>query len=133
MTSSSTRTRKRRRTRQIKRVDIKNFILLSRFEMVVLLVDIATSWWNGFARTRSGACRSYSVRAHKGLQFLYASTHLFYRVCTSFPSIGLSVSLSIGPSVCPSVCWSVHPTFYFLAEFNWKWHRNHGITIKVES
>ena len=61
----------------------------------------------------------YATGAVMYTALLDASTHLYMRVC---PSIGWSVCPSIGPSVYPSI----HPTFFFLAEFNWKWHRNHG-------
>ena len=49
--------------------------------------------------------------------FLDASTYFYMRVCPS-----------IGPSVGPSV----HPAFFLIAEFEWKRHINHWISIEFE-
>ena len=40
--------------------------------------------------------------------------------------------LSVGPSVGPSVRWSVSYAFFLTAEFEWKQHINHRISIKFE-
>ena len=65
----------------------------------------------------------YATGAFMYTALLNKSTHLYMRVC---PSVGWSVHPSVCPPVRSSVRRLVHPTFFFLAEFNWKWHRNNG-------
>ena len=62
----------------------------------------------------------YATGAVMYTALLDASMYLYMRVC---PSIGQSVCPFVGPSVRPYVSPS-HG--FFLAEFNWIWHRNHG-------
>ena len=61
----------------------------------------------------------FAVRAD-AFTFLDASTHLYVRVC---PTVGWSVG--------PSVGWWV-TRFFQTAEFEWKWHINHRISIEFK-
>ena len=82
--------------------------------------------WSGCANTPKGNFTCNISPAH-----LYATGAVMYTALLA----SLYEGLSIRWSVCLSIHWSVRPSIhpsvgpshvFFLAEFNWKWHRNHG-------